>query len=368
MKTTKLQFLGVLILTQLAGCLGSNGTTATTSNSARISYDGATDPATLTQANSASLLAGAYQGGQAASALGSSAGLINQNAGHRRPGTLLLSQTLDKAVQKAIEHGPLIPGNAAAITDVTNQLTGNCGGQMSYSGTVNDETREFYLDLSFDNYCDDSTTVNGNATASGQTDTTGYHQDMYNDKSLAPNPYSIAFETLTISASGSSFSANGYALITKEDELDLDESPDVGEAVNPDNTPDGDADDPADEQTDIGGITTIKLNCVLRDDATKATYKAENFTISLTNGAGFVDAVLSGRYFDPVRGYIDVTTPTPLRINATDYWPTSGLLNATGNNDSASLTALSNTTYQLDVDSNADGTADITATGTWSDL
>jgi len=378
MKTIKLQYLfGILLLTQLAGCFSNNGTTVTSSNSARISYDGATVAATLTQANSASLLAGAYQGGQAGTAFGSAAALNTPNPAAQRPRTLLLTQALDNAVQQALQNGALTPGAAAAVTNVTNQLTGNCGGQLSYSGTVNSETREFYLSLTFDNYCDDATTINGSATASGQTDTNAFNQDMYNDKSLAPNPYSLSFDALTISSLGSSFSASGYALITKVDEPDLDESPDTNaanEPINPNNTPDADnsptdstyPDDQA--QVDVGGVTTVTLDCVLRDDATQAAYKLQNYVIALTNGSGYVDAAISGRYYDPVQGYLDISTPTPLRIAGTDYWPTSGVLHAAGNNDAASFTALSNTTYQLDIDSNGDGTPDITTTGAWSNL
>jgi len=383
MKAIKLQLLGVLLLTQLAGCLGNNGTTATTSNSARISYDGTTAAATLTQTNSATLLADAYQGGQASSALGSSAGLVDQKLPFRRPRTMLLSQALESAVQQAIQNGTFTPGNAAAVTDVTNQLAGNCGGQLSYSGTVNSETREFYLSLTFDNYCADSTTINGGATASGQTTnnanidtafqtaTNPYGLDMYNNTSLAPNPYSVSFTELSITTTGRSFSANGYALITKTDELDQDENPDTdaaNEPINPNNTPDADDDPANDEQPDVGGVTTVKLDCVLRDDATQAAYKLQNYVIALTDGSGYVDAAISGRYFDPAQGYIDISTPTPLRINGTDYWPTSGVFHAAGNNDAASFTALSNTTYQLDIDSNNDGTPDVTTTGAWSDL
>lgn len=371
MKAITSRYLGVLLLTQLAGCFGNNGTTATGNDSARISYDGTTDPATLTQTNSATLLAGAYQGGQAGTALGSTAGLTDPKQSPAHPRTLLLSQALDNAVQQAIQNGPLTPGNAAAISDVTNQVAGNCGGQMSYTGTLNDETREFYVSLSFDNYCADATTINGSASASGQTDTNAYNLDMYNDKSLAPNPFSVSFDALGVSSAGSSFSASGYALITKEDEADQDENPDLdasSEPINPHNTPDDDDSATTDELVDSGGTTTIELNCVLRDDATKVAYKIENFTIALTNGAGYVDAALSGRYYDPQQGYVDITTTTPLRINATDYWPSSGVFHAAGNNDSAAFTALSNTTYQLDIDSNDDGTPDVTTTGAWSDL
>ena len=387
MKGIKLQYLGLLLLTQLAGCLGNNDTTATISSSVRISYDGSTDPATLTQSNSALLLAGAYQGGKAGTALSSTASLSTQTTGVTQPRTLLLSQALDNAVQQALQNGGLNPANAATVSDIAKEVTGNCGGKMNYSGTLDDETREFYITLTFSDYCDGDpaapTTINGSATAKGQTTNNAnidpafqnpinpYGLDMFNNTTLAPNPLSISFDSLTISSKGDSFSASGYALVTKTDELDQDEDPDTAasnEAVNPINTPDNDDSPTTDEQPDAGGVTAIKLNCVLRDDAAKLAYKIENFNINLTNGAGYVDADLSGRYYDPNHGYIDISTPTPLQISGTDYWPSSGVFHAEGNNDSATFTALSKTTYQLDIDTNDDGTSDITTTGSWDDL
>ncbi|MEJ2566503.1 MAG: hypothetical protein P8164_07990 [Gammaproteobacteria bacterium] len=393
MKTIKLLSFGILLLTQLAGCLQNNGTTVPLSKSTRISYDGSTGPATLTQANSAALLAGAYEGGKAGTALGSTASLSTQNSSPSHPRTFLLSEVLDNAVQQALQNGGLTPANAAAVSDISNQVPGNCGGKMSYSGTLDDQTREFYITLTFSDYCDGDTatpnTLNGSATASGQTTNNAnidpafqnainpYGLDMFNNPTLAPNPFSVTFDALTVSTGGSTFTANGYALITKKDELDPDESPDTNassEPINPDNTPDADnsptdsnyPDDQA--QVDEGGSTTIQLDYLLRDDSTKLVYKFENFNISLTNGSGYVDADITGRYFDPSQGYLEISTPTPLRIVGTDYWPTSGILKGVGNNDAAAFTALSNTSYQLDIDSNNDGTPDVTTTGAWSNL
>jgi hypothetical protein len=252
---------------------------------------------------------------------------------------------------------------------------------------VNDETREFYISLNFDNYCADSVTINGGATASGQTDTNAFNQDMYNDKNLAPNPYSITFDPLTISTLGSSFSARGYALVTKTDETDSDADVDAtgSEPINPNNTPDVDDDPAADEYPDNGGVTTIKLDILLEDDATKNVYKTQDFSIALTNRVDaaptdpncttYVDANLNGRYFDPNYGYIDLSTPTPLKVCPKEYWPSSGILKAVGApgamtttttfNSSASLTVTGYRTYQLDVDSSGSGQSESTTTGTW---
>jgi hypothetical protein len=371
MKAIKLQLLSIVMLTQLAGCLGNNSSTTTATNSAKISYAGSTDAATLTQANSAALLAGAYQGGQAGVNLGSTAGLTGNHSSPQHPRVLLLSSVLEDAVQQAKLNSTTTSGAAASITDVSNEVTGNCGGKMAYSGTVDDADREFYLSLTFDNYCEDATTINGTATASGQTDTNAFDQDAFNNKNDAFNPFSVSFNDITISSAGDSFTANGYALITKEDEPDEDESPDTDantEPVNPKNTPDTDDSAAADENPDVGGATTVKIDCLLRDNSSKLVYKVEKLIISLTAGATYSDASISGRYYDPKYGYIDISTPAPLRISGTDYWPSSGVLHAMGNNDSASFTALSGTSYQLDIDTDNDGAADITATGLWSAL
>jgi hypothetical protein len=400
MKPLKLQYLGIPLLALfIAGCLSNNGSKVALPSSTRVSYDGNTEPATLTQSNSATLLAAAYRGGQAGSTLGSTASLTDPSQSPASPRTLVLSEALDNAIQQALQSGNLTPANAAALNnkDISGQVPGSCvghEGQMKYSGNYNDETREFYLDLTFDSYCDGTTTINGSATASGQTtnnanidpafqtSTNPFGLDMFNNTALAPNPFSISFDSLGISYAGSSFTASGSALITKQDEADLDESPDTtsSEPINPDNTPDAD-NSPTDaiydddkKQADVGGTTTIKMDCVLRDDATQTAYKFENFNIALTNSFDstnnvyYVDAVITGRYYDPTQGYLDITTPTALHITNGDYWPTSGVFHAEGNNDAASFTALSNTTYQLDIDSNNDGTTDSTTSGAWGEL
>ena len=371
MKATRLQYLSVLPLTLLAGCLGNSSTTSTATSSAKISYAGSTEQATLSQTDSAAMLAGAYQGGQTGGALGSTAGLTGVASTLRRPRTLLLSSVLENAVQQAKLNNASTSSGVAAITDVSNQVTGNCGGRMAYTGTIDGADREFYVNLTFDNYCEDATTINGTATASGQSDGNAFDQDAFNNKNVAFNPFSVSFNDITISTAGDSFTANGSALITKEDEPDQDENPDAdagNETVNPKNTPDDDDSAATDETPDVGGTTTIKLDCLLRDNNTRLVYKTEKLVITLTAGVNYNDASISGRYYDPKYGYVDISTPTPLRINGTDYWPSSGVLQAAGDNDSAEFTALSDTSYQLDIDTNDDGTTDITATGLWSAL
>ena len=242
------------------------------------------------------------------------------------------SEALAQAIQRA-DLSQLPDPNAATVIDVTNQLPGNCGGQMAYTGTEDDASREFRATFTFTDYCQDDTTFSGTATATGQTDATLVFEHL-----------SLSFDALTIVTNGDSFTSNGYEIITPST-----------------------------------SSFNVKMNMLLQDDASTLVYKMDQLEFVVEQSSGYVDlGITSGRYYDPNYGYVDLSTPTFLHILDGDYWPSSGILKGTGVagaftdtsliNTSASFTALSNTTYQLDLDSNADGTSNSTTTGLWADL
>jgi len=323
MKALKIQHWGILPVILLSGCLSSNSSTTTTASaSTRISYAGSTDPASLTAANGTVILGGAYQGGQTGNAFGSAAGLSGGGTAPQQPRTLLLSEALAQAIQRA-DFSQLPSPNTAAVNDVSKQVTGNCGGQMAYTGTEDDTSREFRATFTFTDYCQDATTFSGTATVTGQTDPTLDFEHL-----------SLTFDALTIRSKGDAFTANGYEIITPHT-----------------------------------GSFDVKMNMLLEDNASKLVYKFDQLLFVVEKSSGYIDlGITSGRYFDPNYGFVDLSTPTFLHIFDGDYWASSGQLKATGFNSSASFTALSNTTYQLDVDTTGDGISDSTTTGLWADL
>ena len=322
MKALKLLLVATLpAVALLGGCFGSSGTTATSAVSTRISYVGTTGPAAVSTSNATALLSGAYQGGQTGNAFGSAAALTGA-ATPQQSRTILLSQGLSRIIQLA-DLSQLTGSNGAAVNSVSHQVAGICGGQMSYTGTADDASNQFYATFTFSNYCQDATTFSGTANASGQVNTL-----------LGFSTLSLSFDALTIASLGDSFTANGYEIIT-----------------------------PA------SGSFTVKMNMLLRDNNSKRVYRFDQLIFTIEQGSGFVDlGISSGRYYDPRYGYVDLSTPTFLVINDGDYWPSSGILTGTGFNSSARFTAQSNTVYQLDVDSNGDGTPDSTTTGLWNAL
>jgi hypothetical protein len=98
-------------------------------------------------------------------------------------------------------------------------------------------------------------------------------------------------------------------------------------------------------------------------------YWAKNLDLRVNAQSGYDDVNVNATYYHPTYGYVTLTTPTTLHIVAGDSYPSSGsLLSVDAANHSALVTALNATTYQLEIDADADGAYETTTTGTWSSL
>ncbi len=120
-------------------------------------------------------------------------------------------------------------------------------------------------------------------------------------------------------------------------------------------------------------LTTI--NMVTRDDTAGKVYKMENYQLFASVNPGvWVDVSMTGRFYGPDDGYVDLTTPTPFRFDiaaagVVAVTPSQGELVVTGGNGSkATLIALSNTDYRIDVDADGDGILEKQIPGKWADL
>jgi hypothetical protein len=199
---------------------------------------------------------------------------------------------------------------------VSDTIDGDCGGSASYTISVDNQTGNFNGSFNFNSYCDDGVTITGGVTFTGQV-------DINTDDLLT---FTFSFNSLTCTAGSDSFTLNGNI------------SWDV-----------------------TGSPATITITMLLQDNSTSKVYWVQDYTIEATEGAGYVDIEVSGRYYDPDHGYVTFTTPTPFRIyDAYDY-PSQGVLVITGNTGSeggptrARLEALSPTTYRVQADTDGDG-------------
>jgi hypothetical protein len=327
-KVLSVFFLFVLI----SACGGGGG-----DFSSDLSYTGSVAPASLTSSNSATLLSDAYSGGDAATILGSIGTAASlTNAAHdapRQPRGLALSAALIKFVRlSATNDTPGTTSVAAAVNDIpTNTVNGNCGGTATVSGSYDDASGAISLSANFNGYCQDDTNLNGSVSASGNATTTS-------SSGFSISNISITVSNLTADlASGDAFAADGTLSIV----------PQAG-------------------YTSIDTHSVVTIDMTLRDNTTTKVYKLSNYKISQTVTVAYNDLNITGRYYDPDEGYIDLSTPATIRVMTTDPWPSDGSLLGTGDNSSATLTALDSTTYQLDVDTDNNGTPDYTTTGLWS--
>lgn len=319
----------------LASCGGGGGDGGAPPG---ISYTGLTTPAAVTQSNAARLAGGAYQGRTTGNVLGgimASAQANEMNSPATRPDTLALSETLRNAVAKidvtALPKADL--GAAVKTETITEQ--GSCGGGFSGSATYDDVTRNISSGaITFNNYCEEGVTLSGRITFSGKMN--------LGTQSPAIEKLDISFISLSGKSGADAFTASGSIAI---------------------------------DATVLLQVRTT-INMVSRDDTTGKVFKMENFQLlgSVTPGV-WVDISMTGRFYGPDDGYVDLTTPTtmPFRfaINAgvVAETPMQGELVVTGDKGAkARLVVVDTTDYNIDVDTDGDGTYENQIPGKWAGL
>ena len=106
------------------------------------------------------------------------------------------------------------------------------------------------------------------------------------------------------------------------------------------------------------------MDILMRDDSTGKVFWSHNYFLSITGGANYIDFYILGRYYDPDYGYVDSESTTDFRIYDGDVWPSQGVLiiegetGIAGGSTMARLTAGPPGIYEVDADTNGDGTWD----------
>lgn len=278
--------LGLLVsfLITLTAC-GGGGGGGNNSGDTTTSYTGVTTAAQIDTNNSKDIAGGAtsmgtFGGGNVVASVDTGTSEINT-------GTSIISRAASKAILDKLNS----PNIATVGTVVNDSATGACGGTLSISMDINDTTHTFNGSLSFNSYCEDSVTVTGSATITGQ---------------------------VNASATQASFKMTIGSLLVKEQK-------------------------------------------------SGSVYKIENYVIDITANSSTITVSVSGRFYHPQYGYVSVTTPYLLYYSISGAWPYTGSVKVAevGGTNSATLTAMSSTQYQLVT--NIGGKVTLT-TGNWTDL
>ncbi len=296
-----------------------------------ISYTGNTSQATVTQSNAQDLSVGAYQQGQTSTAIGAmgvTSSSVRSNI--TRPRVLKVSQVLNNAIKK-IDVASYSSGNnsgaihSGAIVNDTGTFNGDCGGGSDYNINVNDSTGDFSGTLNFKSYCSDNVTISGSTSFSGKIN--------MNTGSLAS--LNISFSALSAVSMGDSLTLKGSIA-----------------------------------STFTGSSASMTVNLVIQDNNSGQVYMSDNFVIAVSDFGSYADISISGLYYDPINGYVVISTPLPLRFYGSNNWPSQGVLLCTGTTGTkARLTATSSTQFMVEADTDGNGSYDYNSGSiAWSSL
>lgn len=114
----------------------------------------------------------------------------------------------------------------------------------------------------------------------------------------------------------------------------------------------------------------LTMTLLIRNNHTNQVHWVRNYRITITEDIDCADIEMSGTFYHPDYGYVTLSTSEPLRLCGSDDYPSSGILLVTGKNGTkARLTCHSSTTYQVETDTNGDGSYDFdTGVSNWADL
>jgi hypothetical protein len=314
----RLAVAGICAIT-LVACGGGGGGDG---SAPTVSYTGSTLQATVTDGNASALAGGAFVSGDAgasANVLGTSE-VVSQPVQQR---SIKVASVLRSAVSK-IDLRSASSAAAGTIQQESNTVSGPCGGTFSYTISVDDVTGAFNGTLSFSAYCEvPGESISGQVSFSGLIDL------------VTPSFTSLQFTAtyLALTDGGKSFAIAGTVAFSFS-----------------------------------GAAATVTENFAIQDGSGKV-YQVQNLVITLTDTGSQKQETLSGRFYHPDHGYVDVVTTVTFVVPLGSAYPTSGSLTINGaSGTKAVLTALADGTYTLDIDTDGDGSLETHLTGNWVDL
>jgi len=271
----------------LAACGGGGG-----GSSADSGFTGVQTPAVIDDSNAQQLVLDAYNGGTLPDSL------VVPLALGAGDGRALVP--LGKTLYDSLPAFNFVP-TVTPLATQTNTINGTCGGNAT--ATVTDNGNTVSGSIAYNNYCEAGVSLNGSVSFSGS----------FNDQT---NVVSLTMRFASLGTADGSLSGS------------------VSMSFN---------------LADPNAPLSMGMNVILTD-AQARTYWIENYSITITPGATFDTAEVSGTYHDFAAGHVVITTTVPLQIDNVSGVPESGTLHFAGANGTfADLTATGGGTYALTV-------------------
>ncbi len=204
---------------------------------------------------------------------------------------------------------PALKGTGAYVA------SGNCGGTAEVEFNYDEQTGAIGGSLLLEKYCSDEAEYSGTVDLSGEA-------DSLTDKVIQ---WQFAFKSLTMIEDNEPMTLNG--------EVSL-----------------------------VVASLRLSIDIVARDDLDGKVYWINGIVLNFSEGVGFEEIDVSGRFYHPDYGYIDLSTTTPLV--SYDGPPSEGVVQAlggpgtSGDNTKSHLTFLPLTRCKVEADTDGDGAWD----------
>jgi hypothetical protein len=288
-----------------------------------LTYKGVTSPAAIDSDNAAELASDAFIGGETGSNLGIFSSVADaQPKIVRRIKLYEVIQTFDGALRKIDFNSHR--GDLLAVITEQDAVIGDCGGLASYTLEMDDSNGSFTGSMTFNDYCNGNTVISGTAGFYGQV-TVGASDFL---------DFNLSIDMVDLTSGDQTYVIDGDVLI------------------------------------DVSGPSSTASVDMLMEDSSGEVFWVKDYRLAIFEGVDFVDIEVSGRFYHPTYGYVDLSTILPVRIFTIDEWPSFGELQVDGGDGTkARLLAFDNNSCRIIVDTYGDDTYNYRSDYmNWSDL
>lgn len=310
--------LGIATILCIPACDGGGGGGG---GSASLSYSGSTSKAIIDASNAMDMAAESAMAGSRGSSF-TSFNLQTTSSGHdssRLFSIYNLSLALRRTLISLDAHSPITTQSNRSVESEEVSIEGDCGGKLTGAIFADDATGEYWGDISFQQYCIGSITLNGDITFSGDIDLdSGEFINMV---------YDIGYLSCS----------DGYGTYKMAGTLSMD-----NQASSP----------------------LIKMGMYIQDGNDDYVFWIRDYQITAAEDASGVAMNISGRFYHPDYGYVTLSTQQALITNFSDVLPVSGVLIAIGETGSeggptkAKLTFVDSDLFRVEADTNGSGVYD----------
>ena len=301
----------------LVSCGGGGGSS---SSSGSLAYTGVDSHALITEVNAAELASSALSAGAVSSTVSSPMLAVStaEPIVYILPNRLLILKSVMSTIEDLDVRNYQYTSIPNAVSSESETFNGDCGGYFVVSIKYEDTMGYFDGNIKFYDFCENGEEINGTVYFTGLLDmgSGNFINFTMNIEELEENYYSESY------------------VMSGTVEVDV-----------------------------ISDSTVeMEMNVLVKDSNLDRIFKLYEYVYTLEESYDEYAFQISGRFYHPDYGYVDLSTPVSFQVGLYDEYPYSGqLLLRGGDSTSALLTAHNTEECEISADLNGDGSYEMTS-------